>query len=95
MGILMTANILYANHVVNIDYHLHTACEPRSVYEQVGIAQRRSYDMNIGGSLSILDADDRVFPCRMIAKSEICCTLSFTGCGNIEKIIIFRKEIRL
>ena len=62
MGILMTANIVYANQVVNIDMNLHTACEPGGVYERVGIVQRRSYEMNIGGSLSILDADERVFP---------------------------------
>ena len=69
MGILMPAfYVIYANHVVNIDcdikveiLNVHTACERGCVYEQVGILQRRSSEMNIRGSLSILDADERVF----------------------------------
>ena len=73
MGLLMTAfNIVYATHVVNIDWYnkvdtvkLHTACEQGGVYEQVGILQRRSCNMNFGVSLSNLDADDRVFTYRM------------------------------
>ena len=70
MGILMLAfNIVYANHGVNIDcdikidiFNVHTTCEQGGVYEQVGILQRRSCEMKIGGSLSILDADERVYP---------------------------------
>ena len=68
--ILMTAlNIVYATHVVNIvryikvdNFTLHTIWETGGVYNQVDIVQRRSYYKNIGGSLSILDADERVFP---------------------------------
>ena len=77
MGILMPAfNIVYANHVVNIDcdikvdiFNVHTACEQGGVYEQVGILQRRSCEMNIRGSLSIFDADERVFsyPMRLLS----------------------------
>ena len=70
IGILMPAfNIVYANHDVNIDcdikidiFNVHTTCEQGGVYEQVGILQRRSCEMNIGGSLFILDADERVYP---------------------------------
>ena len=73
MGILMPAfNIVYANHVVNIEcdikidiFNVHTTCEQGGVYEQVGILQRRSCEMNIGGSLFILDADERVYPYSM------------------------------
>ena len=61
MGILMIAfNILYATHVVNIvryikvdNLTLHTIWETGGVYDQFDIVQRRSYDKNIGGSLSI------------------------------------------
>ena len=73
MGILMIAfSMVYANHVVNIDcdikidiFNVHTACEEVGVYEQLGILQRRSYEMNIGSSLFILDADERVYPYPM------------------------------
>ena len=70
MGILMTAlNIVYATHVANIvryikvvNFTVHTKWETGGVYNQVDIVQRRRYDKIIGGSLSILDADERVFP---------------------------------
>ena len=73
MGILTIAfSMVYANHVVNVDcdikgdiFNVHTACEQVGVYEQVGILQRRSCEMNIGGTLSILDADERIFPYPM------------------------------
>ena len=95
MGILMTAfNIVHANHVVNIDFHVHTACERGGVYEQVGIVQRRSYKMNIGGSLSILDADERVFPYPkglLTARFAVPILLCYDDLANISS----RKEIRL
>ena len=73
MGILMIAfSMVYANHVLDIDcdikvdmFNLHTACEQVGVHEHVGILQRRSCEMKIGGSLSILDADERVNPYPM------------------------------
>ena len=73
MGILMIAfSMVYANKVLNIDcdikvdmFNLHTACEQVGVYEHLGIQQRRSCEMKIGGSLSILDADERVYPYPM------------------------------
>ena len=73
LGILMLAfNIAYANHGVNIDcdikidiFNVHTTCEQGGVYEQVGILQRRSCEMKIWDSLSILDADERVYPYPM------------------------------
>ena len=73
IGILMPfSSIVYANHSVNIDcdikidiFNVHTTCEQGGVYEQVGILQRRSCEMNIGGTLSILAADEGVFPYSM------------------------------
>ena len=70
MGILMTAlHIVYATHVVNIvryikvdNFTVHTIWETGGVYNQLDIVQRRSYDKNIGGSLSMLDPDERGFP---------------------------------
>ena len=69
MGLLMTAFYqVYANDIANSDCYLkidifnqQTACEHVGVYEQEGILQSRSCDMNLGGCLSILDADERAF----------------------------------
>ena len=65
------------------------------VYEQVGIVQRRSYKMNIGGSLSILDADERVFPYpKVLQYVRFAVTFTYTGYANLSNIL-FRKEVRL
>ena len=77
MGIVLSAFIIvYANHVVNIDSdikveisNVKTACEQGVVYEQVGILQKRSCEINFRGSFPVLDADERDVSSRMGLQS--------------------------